>query len=502
MVRFDAPTAPVEVAPGVRLRAPTLRGEVVAHGPAPAGTRAPEVEAPTGALVAAMAAEDVREVMLLELQARATRGPGGVRGGPGEGEEDTVVLEVPDLGDTVGQVVMAVHEGGAITWHPPDQAAAAGPTRGAGGTTFRIRVPEAAPPPVDAEAGEEPAQRGLMGLAGRTLLKVLVFPLARDLAGRAALSLASRWEAGKRPHRLRWYGPGPDRDGGADVDAEGLARLREGRGLLLVHGTFSTATAGFGQLPDELVGRLHHAYEGRVVALEHPSLSVSPVDNVAWLRDRLGDGQALDVDVLTHSRGGLVGRVLAGQAGVVPQLRVGSLVFGATPNHGTPLADPGHVTEFLDRTTSLLNLFPPGPAEVVQSVLEALLTAVKAVVAGGLTHLPGLSAMDPSGEWLAELARADRGEVVLRAIAADYEPSAALAVAFKHRVKDAVVDRVMGDAPNDMVVPTVGVSGTMDDPDAFVEDPLVFSRADGVHHSSIFEQPRTHARLETWLAGA
>ena len=243
------------------------------------------------------------------------------------------------------------------------------------------------------------------------------------------------------------------------------------------------------------------AYGGRMVALEHPSMSVSPVDNIAWLSERLGDGPPLDLDVLTHSRGGLVGRVLAGQGGPVPGVQVGTLVYGATPNHGTPLADPAHVGEFLDRYTSLLNLFPDGPPEVVAAVLEALLTAVKATIVGGIATLPGISAMDPNSEWLGDLAPAPDSTVVQRGIAADFEPTGALAVSFKHRAKDAIVDRVMGPVPNDLVVPTIGVSGTDADPDAIVADPLTFGVDDGVHHSSIFAQRRTHAALRDWLTG-
>lgn len=518
MPRIDATRR--EVSPGYWVTAPTVEGDIEAHPGAPQGTRAPTIEQPTGALVDALDAAEMREIQLLEVRARTVRGGGPTRGAPPADAEDVVTLDVPDLGDTVGQVVMAVHPGGAVTWHRPVASTGAGSpggppdsTRGgSASTTFRIRLPEAGAVPTgadapaggdgtgDGEGGGDDTTRGLMGMVGSTLLKVFVFPVAQRIAGRAVQSLAGRWETSKRPPRLRWYGPGADRREGAEVDSEGLARLREGRGLLLVHGTFSTAVAGFGQLPNDLVGELQHAYGGRMVALEHPSMSVSPVDNIDWLSERLGDGPALDLDVLTHSRGGLVGRVLAGQAGPVRGVEVGTLVYGATPNHGTPLADPGHVGEFLDRHTSLLNLFPAGPTEVVATVLEALLTAVKATVVGGIATLPGINAMDPNSEWLGGLAPAPGSKVVQRAIAADFEPTGALAVSFKHRAKDAVVDRVMGPVANDLVVPTIGVSGTDADPVSIAADPLTFGVEDGVHHSSIFSQPRTHAALREWLS--
>jgi hypothetical protein len=82
--------------------------------------------------------------------------------------------------------------------------------------------------------------------------------------------------------------------------------------LVLVHGTFSSTTGTFGKLwtnhPDR-VQRLFSAYGNRVYALEHPTLSVSPIDNALALAKTLTAGARLHL--LTHSRGGLVGEVLA-----------------------------------------------------------------------------------------------------------------------------------------------------------------------------------------------
>ena len=49
---------------------------------------------------------------------------------------------------------------------------------------------------------------------------------------------------------------------------------------------------------------LHEAYGGRVVALDHHSVSVTPKENAELLAGLVPDGAALEVDLVTHSRGG------------------------------------------------------------------------------------------------------------------------------------------------------------------------------------------------------
>jgi hypothetical protein len=82
--------------------------------------------------------------------------------------------------------------------------------------------------------------------------------------------------------------------------------------LVLMHGTFSSTSGTFGKLwtnhPDR-VQRLFSTYGNRVYALEHPTLSASPIENAMALAETLPAGAQLHL--LTHSRGGLVGDVLA-----------------------------------------------------------------------------------------------------------------------------------------------------------------------------------------------
>jgi pimeloyl-ACP methyl ester carboxylesterase len=82
--------------------------------------------------------------------------------------------------------------------------------------------------------------------------------------------------------------------------------------LVLVHGTFSTITTGFGKLWSEqpgLVRDLAGHYRGRVYGFEHPTLCASPITNALELVNALPMGAR--VHFLTHSRGGLVAEALA-----------------------------------------------------------------------------------------------------------------------------------------------------------------------------------------------
>src|SRR6185503_19813932 len=102
---------------------------------------------------------------------------------------------------------------------------------------------------------------------------------------------------------------------------------------------------------------------------EHPTLSETPRQNALWffenLVKKLPPKSALKLDVISHSRGGLVGRVLCERPADLGQgssaLEIQKLVMVATPNAGTALADPQHMEAFLDLVTNLFGLLPDNP---------------------------------------------------------------------------------------------------------------------------------------------
>jgi hypothetical protein len=348
----------------------------------------------------------------------------------------------------VGRVLLHESPEGALTWHSPEAAGTA----------------TAAP--------------------GR--VRAFVF----DLADR----VVEAFERRHRPHRLRRFGQEPD----GPVD---LARLADGPVLMLVHGTASTAASGFAGLPDDVLARIVTSYAGRVVAFEHPTISVSPTDNVAWLADQLevlGD-RRLRVDLLAHSRGGLVSRLLAEQpARSGGRVEVGRAVLVATPTAGTALASDQRLGQLLDRLTTLADRLPGNAAT---EVLEVVVTVVRQVVVGALDGLDGLAAMDPGGRFLTdELNVTPERSASYAAVAADYEPRPGSALA---RVAlDGLSDVVFADVPNDLVVPTEGCYLVPGPAGRSIDDRLVFDASAAVDHNGYWGRPSFADHLLGWLEGA
>jgi pimeloyl-ACP methyl ester carboxylesterase len=188
-----------------------------------------------------------------------------------------------------------------------------------------------------------------------------------------------------------------------------------GRTLLFVHGTFSNAANMLGEftVPGGRGLRfLNRATQGakkydRVLFFDHPTLSVSPVINALEL-GRAMAGSSGQIDVIGHSRGGLVVRWWLEAFG--SSLRLASnaqvrAVLAGSPLHGTSLAAPdkiqhamsliSNVGTFAEKTLGLIGLSNPfiwvagKLIEVIVSVTGAL---AKTPLVDALTALvPGLS---------------------------------------------------------------------------------------------------------------
>ena len=230
------------------------------------------------------------------------------------------------------------------------------------------------------------------------------------------------------------------------------------------------------------------AYDGRVVALDHHSVSVTPKENAEFLAGLVPDGPALEVDVVTHSRGGLVGREIA-SAG---DLTVTGLVMVASPNAGTVLADREHLSDLLDRITDLAQFVPDNG---VTDTLGLVLAVLKQLAVGAVGGLDGIMAMNPSEDYLEELNGRPAPDAVLRAIAADYEPPRGAPLA--RVARDGATDFVFKSADNDLVVPTAGcwdVDGAAGFP---IDERLVLDATASVDHNSFFRQPEVSSSCWT-----
>lgn len=148
--------------------------------------------------------------------------------------------------------------------------------------------------------------RGVMGWA----IKVLrVFDV--DVSGMAAGKLAEVWEKKTIPR------PGLYRCTSADHPAlSPVTRISPTKGqdasLIFLHGTASSFAGSFGGLWQRESGKmsdaLFGAYQDRVYAFEHHTLSQSPIENAIDLLNKLPDNAPLHL--VSHSRGGLIGELL------------------------------------------------------------------------------------------------------------------------------------------------------------------------------------------------
>ncbi len=503
---LDGTGATVDIGQGFALRAPgvTATGRT-SEGPRTLGTRSPAAQE-MPALDTALAASNVTEVKQVELDdVRVSRPAGNVNTSRAPNGDDALELEVPVTGPDQGAIVLSVVDG-ALSWHVPlnkDNTIQTPGTRGAGGAKLLFRIPNTAP---TAKAGAN-GKRGIIGAVGKKLLKVLVYPITDPILGPVGEFFARKWEAKNRPYGVRTFTPDNYQAAGAGAfTPDDWARMAGGRSLLFVHGTFSTAHGGFMNIPKATMEMLSAHYGGRVFAFNHPSLSEDPPSNAKKFFELMkASGKTLDCDIICHSRGGLVSRALVERStasGVSEDdFRVGAVVFVGTPNAGTLLAQPDHMMSMIDRYTTALNIIPTGP---VEEILEAIVCTVKVVAHATMKALDGLMSMNPDGDYLKLVNRPGNTATRYYAIAANFEPNtpetAALKTIIKHKIGDAIVDRIFKDAQNDLVVPTDGVF-TADGPTFPLAESsrLIFPAERAIWHSAYFEQPETTDRLRQWL---
>ena len=183
-----------------------------------------------------------------------------------------------------------------------------------------------------------------------------------------------------------------------------------GRTLLFVHGTFSNAANMLAEFSDgrglRFLNKAVKRYE-RVLCFEHPTLSVSPVINALEL-GRAMAGSSGQIDVVAHSRGGLVVRWWLEAFGNSLRLATNAqvrAVLAGSPLHGTSLAAPdkiqhamsllSNIGTFAEKTMSLVGLANPF-LWVAEKLIEVIVSVTGALartpLVDALTALvPGLS---------------------------------------------------------------------------------------------------------------
>ena len=406
----------------------------------------------------------------------------------------TVELQVPDPGEGFAQVAMTRDASGMISWHfapPLDDAPA---TRDGSVPTIRTRTFTFSTTPVVADG-----ERGVVSAIAQKLINVYAFPVGKAVIGHLAAKYGERLELERTPYRVRRFSPDDyTLDDAPAIDAAAWTQLGSGRALLMIHGTNSRTHTAFGGLPRSFVEAMHTKYDGRVFAFDHPTLTHTPRQNIETLLSAMPAGLSLDVDIICHSRGGLVSRVLSEKQEALAlggrTVRVGRVVFVGAPNAGTRLADEAFVGEYLDTITNLLNVIPTNG---VTDALGFVLTGVKLVAVGLYAGLKGLHSMQPNGEFGTWLNAGERQrDTQYFALASNYSPTQ---TSLLQLATDKLMDRVFKGARNDLVVPTDGVYAANGSGYFPIADEVVFGAGDGVAHTGFFQYPKTTELIASWL---
>ncbi len=446
----------------------------------------------TTALQQALDAARVQMKQTVAIDGARAQSPGS----RGAGAEPAIAVQLRQPPEGFGQMVLAADELGVVSWcfaAPP--AATRSVDGSTSGRTYLIpgAVPSAAP--------GAPGTRGLIGLAGSKIFKELIFPLVDPVLGDVGAALAHRLETTRWPYRLRAVTPDDYTvAAAAPIDRDGWTRLGTGRALLLVHGTFSRTHLAFAQWPQAEMAALHQRYGGRVFAFDHHTLSADPKANIEWLIAQMPDDVDLTLDIVCHSRGGLVSRVLAEKQGELSlgsrRLRIGKVVMVGVPNAGTALADPEHVATVLDVFTNLMNVLPDnGVTDVMTMVVEA----AKLMAVGALGGLDGLRAMRPGGEFAGWLNRSGPiGDTRYYAVAASVTPTDP---GLRHFMVSRGLNAVLKGA-NDFVVPADGVFAANGASHFPIADRLVLDGDGAMPHTRYFADARVRTRILEWLSAS
>jgi len=311
-------------------------------------------------------------------------------------------------------------------------------------------VPDRSPQP-DASGKPRPAVLGLEDLVGGALADVVtkrVLQVVKSPIDSALLATVRHFE--RAPQVLAWRGSFQPLEGFESWRAL-LPPGRDHRGLLYVHGFASSIAAGGGAL---LVPQFADRYDA-ILAYDHPTLGLSPIDNARELLAMIPDDLQLSVDLVAHSRGGLVIRSLVELIDWTPKLRPVRLVTAGTPHAGTRLADPEH----WDRLVSMAMTLGSWLASVGGGAFWApkLLEFVLKAAAQGIFSLPGLAAMVPGSEFLQQLnaagAAGQDDRVRYGAVTSSFAIDNVAQQGFRQALMALAVQAFMGE-PNDLVVHT------------------------------------------------
>jgi len=313
-------------------------------------------------------------------------------------------------------------------------------------------------------------------------------------------------------------------DGKFVLESQAAGEAFSGRTLLFVHGTFSNATNMLGEFNKTPQGQafLNNALSGpnkydRVLFFEHATLAVSPVINALEL-GRLFANASGQIDVIAHSRGGLVVRwwleAFGKSLNLNPANPVRAMLAGS-PINGTSLAAPARLQDALNLFSNIAAYAQTamGLVGLANPFMWAAEKLVEVVVSatGALARTPLLDGVIVLVPGLAGQAKVTNNHEINRlrlgpcavtpryfAVTADFETEEVgwkFWQYFRPDVAADVVTNAIFKVPNDLVVDTSSMTDFGVDKLGLAADPRHFGPETKVWHCNYFRQPETIAHI-------
>jgi len=298
----------------------------------------------------------------------------------------------------------------------------------------------------------------------------------------------------------------------------------KGKILLLIHGTFSKSESylenfkALDQADRDDLYRWMQTYD-QVLAFDHPTLTLSPALNARRLHEELGDLRNAHVDVVCHSRGGLVARWwLEGFDVAPPENR--RAVFVGCPLNGTGLAAPANARGSLSLLLNLADTLVGLPLKMagaaipfaaVVAQLYRIFSSVTSIAVNSpaldaaFALVPGIAAMSRTSNnlGLQEMRRVVEVRERYFFVRSNFEPADPGWKFWRKfrgmQLRNAAVDTVF-DGHNDMVVDTDSMTDLAPKGKRIVKKQILDYGTNGeVHHTNYFSRPETTKQLAAWL---
>lgn len=292
-----------------------------------------------------------------------------------------------------------------------------------------------------------------------------------------------------KPERLLKLGA----DWQTPATPQDLAAARGRKVLMLVHGICSSCEGAFCELEgDGTLARLVRQYQGQVYGYDHWTIAKTPQQNALDLLQLLPPDGQWQLDLLCHSRGGMVVRNLLAdstQDSTLAAIRaartgriasVGNAIFVAAANQGTPLAQPADVQSFLNIAAMLATI--SGALG-----LDLVIALARLVLNQGLQR-PSIAALSNQSPWLATLAASPS---LLSAARVYYARADFSYGGSALEQTGALINHMLISADNDVIVPydSVLLPGVQPAPEYLLEFGTPRKRQSEVWHTEFFRQP-------------